>query len=78
MENKTIIYIGIAAVAYYLYTKSQEFKFTAAETQAINAIAKGNPILVIRAVKTVLTPERYAFMERYTKNNASKILEAMK
>jgi hypothetical protein len=78
MENKTIIYIGIAAVAYYLYIKSQEFKFTEGEKNAINAIAKGDPLKYYNAFKTVLGTERLAIMQKYFAGDNAKIFAALK
>jgi hypothetical protein len=74
MNNKTLLYIGIAAAAYYLYTKSQKpFEFTSDELQKINAIAKGNPIAFAKAIKTVLTPARYAeFVESENKKKMAQ------
>lgn len=69
MDNKILLYVGIAGIAYYLYIKSKDFKFTDAEKAAITSYAKGDPILFIKAFKIVLTPSRYAkFIEWSTKN----------
>lgn len=74
MDNKTLLYIGLAAGAYYLYTQSKKpFEFTEAEKQAINAITKGNPIKLIPAIKTVLTPKRYAELVEWQEKNNNQL-----
>ena len=74
MDNKTLLYLGIAGLAYYLYTKSQKpFEFTPGELQKIQAIAKGNPIAFVKAIPIVLTPARYTeFVESENRKKLKK------
>jgi len=73
MENKTIIYIGIAAFAYYLWTKSKEFEFTEDEKKAINELVRGNTLRVLWAAKRILTKERQALLDKWLAKNPNKI-----
>lgn len=73
MDNKILIYIGIAGLAYYIYTKSKDFEFTEAEKAAIKAYAKGNPLLFVKSWKIVLTPARYSELIEWQSKNTGKI-----
>lgn len=73
MDNKILLYIGIAGVAYYLYTKSKDFEFTEAEKASIKSFAKGNPLLLIKSFQVVLTPARFAELTEWQTKNPGKI-----
>jgi len=73
MDKKILIYVGIAGLAYYLYTKSQDFKFTEAEKTLIFNIAKGNPLRTIFAARTILTKERAVELEKWLLKNPNQI-----
>jgi hypothetical protein len=74
MNDKTLLYLGIAAAAYYIYTQSKKpFEFTPDELQKIQALAKGNPIKFVQSIKIVLTPSRYAeFIESENKKKMAQ------
>ena len=73
MDNKILLYIGIAGLAYYLYTKSKDFEFTDAEKAAILILfKKSNPLSLLSAIKTVLTPLRYAELIEWQTKNSGK------
>lgn len=73
MDNKILLYVGIAGIAYYLYIKSKDFELTDAEKSAITSYAKGNPLLLIKSFKIVLTPSRYTQLIEWQTKNAGKI-----
>jgi hypothetical protein len=73
MDNKIVIYLGIAAVAYYLYTKTQEFEFTEDEKKAINNLVRGNTLRVLWAAGSILTKERQALLDKWVAKNPNKI-----
>lgn len=73
MDNKILLYIGIAGVAYYLYIKSQEFEFTEDEKKAINNLVKGNTLRVLWAASSILTKERQALLDKWVAKNPNKI-----
>lgn len=73
MDNKILLYVGIAGIAYYLYIKSKDFEFTDAEKAAITSYAKGDPLRFINAFKIVLTPSRYDKFIEWSKTKGNKI-----
>ena len=74
MNDKTLLYLGLAAAAYYIYTQSKKpFEFTPDELQKIQALAKGNPIKFVQSIKIVLTAARYAeFVESENKKKMAQ------
>lgn len=66
MNNKTLLYIGIAAAAYYLYTKSKKPILTQKSIYTIDQIKALSDVNLLSLIKDLLVnPNNYADPANY-------------